>query len=108
VTQRQKIVAGVILAIGVVTVVLLWNVERRARILARIPGWTATEVVPDSVAPDLGTVSELESWAANRCRPMAACCSEETAGRRVAKFYPSSLANSPFSLIRANFEVGGC
>jgi len=108
VTQRQKIVAGVVLAIGVGVVVLLWNVERRARILARVPGWTSTEGVPDSVAPDLATVSELDSWAANRCRPMIACCGEETAGRYVGKLYDSSLASSPNSLVRANFQIGGC
>jgi len=107
VTQRQKVVAGVVLAIGVAVVVLLWNVERRARMLARVPGWNATEVLPDSVAPDMATVTDAESWAANRCRPMVACCGEETAGLRVGKLYASSLASSPHSLIRASFELGG-
>lgn len=101
--RRMFIAAGVV----VVAALVVWGYTRRQAIEAAIPAWLDTVQPPDNVAAQLPTVSEAESFAANRARPMVACCQPYTAGNRVRRTYPRNLAESPDSIVRPFFRVEG-
>lgn len=105
-SRRQMIVLWVIF--GAVAVAGLGAVMiHRRRPAPQVPEWLAGGQPPDSVAPDLMTLTPDQSWAANRARPMVACCGDYTAGRRIRRTYPRSLAESPDSFIAASFDLSG-
>lgn len=95
-TRREW--TGVAVLAGVFA--LLWIADRRkAAVDAVTPPWTDPQQPAEGVAEQLTTLSPGESWAANRCRPMTACCNGRTAGRRVRRTYPATLSEDPNSLI---------
>lgn len=104
--KRLTIAAGVAVVIGVAAIVLM-GAERRAALARSRPAWLDPQQPSEGIAADLRTVSDAESWAANRCRPMAASCSGYTAGRRIRRTYPGSLADAPYSFIRASVDLQG-
>lgn len=106
-TRRQMIVSGVIAGLALLGVLGLLVVGRNQRLKSSIPAWLQLRQPPDTVAADMATVSEAESWAANRCRPMAASCGGNTAGRRIRREYPGSLEQSEHSFIRGHIELSG-
>ncbi len=106
--SREQVATGVVIALLAGGAVALYAINRRAD-LKRVkgPDWLDVQQPPDGVATDFQTLSADQSWAANRCRPMTACCSGRSAGSRIRKTYPGSLASSDHSFIRASFAVGG-
>ena len=103
--RRTSIVAGAV-AVGLVLAILgLLAMNRRQRLEAAAPAWLNPDQPPDGVAAQLSTLTDAQSWAANRCRPMSACCAANTAGSRVRRQYPSTLACSPGSFIRGGLEL---
>lgn len=105
--RRQTVVVATIgAAVGVAVLVLL-VVRRRQLDTPAIPDWLKVQQPPETVTPDLMILTPDQSWAANRCRPMTACCGDLSAGRRIRRTYPPSLAESPDSFIRLSFDLGG-
>lgn len=105
--RKHMITVGVIAGAVAGGVLLLLAWRRKQADTPAVPAWLDYQQPPDSVAPDLMTLTPDQSWAANRCRPMIASCGEFSAGRRVRRTYPSNLAASPNSFIRASFDLGG-
>ena len=103
--RRWKAVGLVVLVVAA-GAFLLFAVNRRSRWERAAPAWLDPQQPPDGVASQLSTLTEAQSWAANRCRHMSACCGDQTAGRRVRRTYPGSLAESDTSFIRASFGLG--
>lgn len=89
-----------------VAAVLIWMIQRRAT-LPRVPEWLDTRQPPATLAAQLSTLSEAQSWAANRCRPINAACPGYTAGYRVHRLWPDNLSSDPGSLVRFGFEFAG-
>lgn len=104
-TRRQIIVMSTAAGILVLLVFVLIGANRRHALKRAVPAWLIPNQPPEGIAADLPTLSEAESWAANRCRPMVASCGTNTAGRRIRREYPPSLAESPDSFIRASFKA---
>jgi hypothetical protein len=105
-TRRQMIVGGVIVGVLGVAVVTLWCVQRRAEGKGVAPAWLDPHQPAPDVASELTVLNADQSWAANRARPMAACCAGRTAGMRVRRTYDGNLADSPYSFIRASLAIG--
>lgn len=106
-TRRQQIVAGVIVLVLLAAAVALWAANRRAALMRAMPAWLDPEQPPEGVAAAWGTLSEAQSWAANRATPMTACCAGRSAGSRVRRTYADTLAHDPGSFIRASFDLTG-
>lgn len=104
--DRKTVIAGGVVVVAVLAVWALGS-QRRAAFARSVPAWLDVHQPPENIAAQLPTVSEAESWAAARCRPPACCSPAYTAGMRVRRLYPETLAASPHSSIRASFEVGG-
>jgi hypothetical protein len=105
--NRRKVVIAAV-AGGVAIVLLLLMAWRKREALQRaVPEWLSNGQPPETVTPEMLTVSPAEAFAAVRCRPMIASCGEFTAGRRTRRIYPDTLESDPNSLIRARFELGG-
>lgn len=96
-STRIGLVALVLVAVGAFA---LYAIGRRAQWARGAPAWLAGGQPPDGIASQLSTLTAAESWAANRCGPIAAPCAGHTAGRRVRRTYPGTLAESEHSLIR--------
>lgn len=108
-TRRQTVIAGAITLALAVAVIVLYAANRRYAFIQARPAWLEGDQPPEGVAAAWGTLSEAQSWAANRAAPMTACCAGRGAGRRVRREYPASLADSDHSFIRASFDLtGGC
>lgn len=105
--RKQLIATSTVAALLAVAVLVLLGVNRREALKSAIPAWLQTTQPPDGVAADLPTLTDGESWAANRCRPMAGSCGDNTAGRRIRREYPASLAEMSGSFIRASFDLSG-
>lgn len=95
---RTHIVVGlvVVLAVGG----LMFAMARRDRFNRAAPAWLDPHQPPDGVAAELSTLTAAQSQAANGCTPLSACCADRTAGARVRRTYPGSLAYSDGSFIR--------
>jgi hypothetical protein len=93
------VLSGLILAWFV-----LWSVQRRQAFEAAAPGWLNPGQPPDGVAAPL---TAAQSYAANRCRPMTACCTGRTAGMRTRRTYPPTVAGWSGSFLSAGFNVMG-
>lgn len=102
--RRWRVVGLVVVVLGAAGLVLFAN-YRRARFERAAPGWLNPEQPPDGVAAELSTLTADQSWAANRCRHMTACCPGQTAGSRVRRTYPGSLAESDTSFVRGRLGV---
>jgi hypothetical protein len=87
-------------------VLVLFAVNRRDVLSRAMPAWLDPGQPPDGVAAQLNTLTADQSWAANRARHMTACCADRTAGRRIRRTYPATLAEDPNSFIRATIEGG--
>lgn len=105
---RQQAVRVATIGAAVVLVLLVLVLVRRKQVQTpAVPAWLDFRQPPDSVAADLGVLTPDQSWAANRCRHIMAPCGDYTAGRRIRRTYPASLADSPDSFIRASFDLSG-
>lgn len=104
--RKATVIVGAALVLGVAALVVA-GAERRAALTRRIPAWLDTSQPPESIAPDLPVLGADQSWAANACRPMVAACPGYTAGMRVRRTYPDTLADSADSFVRASFNVSG-
>ena len=107
-TTRQKVMAGVVALALLLVVLAVWAANRRYAFLRAAPAWLDPEQPPEGVAAAWGAVSPAQGWAANRASPMSACCTGRGAGSRVRREYPDTLAASPNSFIRADFNLGTC
>ena len=106
-TRQQAIRSAAIAGAVVLAMVVLVCIRRRQADTPAVPAWLDTVQPPDTVAADLMTLTPDQSWAANRCRPIHAACSDYTAGRRIRRTYPPSLADSPHSFIRTSLQLEG-
>lgn len=106
-TGRQRAVAVVVLVLAAVATFIVYAVNRRERIERASPAWLDPHQPPDGVAGELTTLTAGESWAANRCRPLAASCSAHTAGRRVRRIYDPTLEQSSGSYVRTALQIEG-
>lgn len=107
---REQVATGAVVGLLAAGAFGLWAVNRRAE-LARVkgPDWLDGDQPADGVASDIPILTAQQSWAANRCLPMAACCGDNTAGTRIRRTYPATLASSAGSFIRGGFSIaGGC
>ena len=104
--RRQTIVAAGVVGALVLAAGVLWWTNRAHEAERSSPAWLDPQQPPD-VIPALTGPTPLESWAANRCRPMTACCTGATAGTRVRRLYPDTLQSSPHSFIRASVNLSG-
>jgi hypothetical protein len=104
-TLRQRIAAGVIVGGGLVLIVALWAINRRAE-LVRLggPKWLRVDTAPDYIPEP---VSPADSWASARPSHMSAACFGMGAGRRARRTYPPTLADEPSSLIRGEGHTYG-
>lgn len=100
--RRLAVIGLVVIAVGAF---LVYAVTRRERFLAAKPAWLDPQQPPDGIASQLPTLSDAESWAANRATPMAQCCGDNTARRSIRRTYPGSLAESGHSFIRGTVAV---
>lgn len=106
--QRRRMITFGLILLGLALILGMWLAHRRRKSEEHaVPAWLQTQQPPDTVAADMLVLSPAESWAANRCAPMAAACSGRTAGRRIRRTYPDSLAASEGSFIRAAVRIGG-
>lgn len=107
ITRRQTIIGGSVAAVLALAVFLLWTAERRAKLERALPAWLDIRQPPESLATELPTLTDAQSWAANRCAPMTASCAGRGAGSRVRREYPATLAESPTSIISAgaSFDI---
>lgn len=105
-TRRQAVKSAAIGAAVALAVVVLVLVRRRQAQTPQVPAWLDIRQPPDAIPSAAGLTAD-QSWAANRCRPFAASSGDHTAGRRVRRTYPASLAESPHSFIRTSFELEG-
>jgi hypothetical protein len=105
--RHLKVIALIVATIaGVLLALVCWR--KREALQEAVPEWLASNQPPtQTIVPELLTVSPEQSYAANRCRPMAASCGDFTAGRRTRRIYPDTLESDPNSLVRAHFEIGG-
>jgi hypothetical protein len=106
--RRLARVALVVVAVGMF---ILFASMRRDRYNRATPNWLDPQQPPDGIATDLGTLTEKQSWAANRAAPMNACCTDRGAGRRVRRTYPGTLADHPDSLVAGSVRINlsaGC
>jgi hypothetical protein len=109
VNSRQKFVAGLVLLGMLAAVFVLWVANQRADVERSTPAWLDAGQPPDGVAVNMGSLTDAESWAANRASHMSACCPGRGAGSRVRRTYHDTLADNPNSFIRTSFELsGGC
>lgn len=104
--ERRWFVAAVAGAVGLM-VLFLWGWQRRAALSAVRPSWTDPGQPPDGVAAELNSLTDDQSWAANRCRNMSACTPGQTAGYRIHRTYPDQLAGAPDTLVRARVALIG-
>ena len=104
--RRQTIVAVGVVAVLSLAVAVLWWTNRAHEAERSSPAWLDPQQPPD-VVPALVGPTPQESWAANRCRPMTACCTGNTAGTRIRRTYPDTLQSSPHSFIRASVNLSG-
>lgn len=100
-TRQQRIVAAGVTGTLAVAVIVLWAVNKRAR-ARREPSWLDPQQPEQGVAAPL---TAAQSWAANRARPMTACCTGQTAGMRTRRDYPATLVDAPYSLIRGRTSI---
>jgi len=103
--NRQKITVVVILGVVALAVITLACVNRRA-IADRWPAWLMFSQPPENVG-DPASLTVDQSWAANRCRPMAASCGAHSAGSRIRRVYPETLADSETSFVRTTAQLEG-
>lgn len=105
--RRQTIIMGAIAGVVAVAVLVLWGVQRRADRKRITPAWLDAGQPAEQLPAAVG-LTAAQSWAANRCGPINASCADRTAGRRIRREYPGSLAESSDSFIQAGFqfEVG--
>jgi hypothetical protein len=106
VSRRQTVVGAGVVAVLALAALLLWRAQQRADAEANTPGWTDPQQPADDVRGDLAAPDPGVSWAANRCGPMTACCTGQTAGRRTRRLYDDSLASSSASFVIS--LSGGC
>jgi hypothetical protein len=111
-TRRQLIIVGWVAAGVVVALFALVCWRKREALRDKIPAWLDNHQPPETITPEMMTVSPVESLAveslaANRCRPFAASCLDFTAGRRTRRTYHESLESDPGSVVRARLEIGG-
>jgi hypothetical protein len=97
--RRWRIIGLVVLAVAGAALFLI-AVTRRVQFYRAAPAWLDPDQPPDGVAAELSTLTADQSWAANRCRNMSACCADQTAGARTRRIYPGTLADSDSSFIR--------
>ncbi len=93
-TRRQTVIMAVIVATLATAAVVLWMVNRTAERERNSPAWLDPQQPPEGVTSPAGV-----SWAANRCRPMVGPCHDHTAGRRIRRTYPGTLASSDASIV---------
>ncbi len=104
--RRQITIVAIVAGVLAVAACGCWAVQRRAEDKRVTPEWLNPHQPPEGVAAELSALGPAQSWAANRCTPMAASCADRTAGRRTRRTYPGTLADSPDSFIRASVELG--
>ncbi len=103
--RRQTIIVGVAASALTVAALVVLMAHKRAVDARDAPSWTDPGQPPEGVAGP-ATAAPAVSWAANRATPMSACCTGRGAGRRAMRTYPTTLAESEGSFIRASFEAG--
>jgi hypothetical protein len=103
--RKRVVVIGAITAVLLFVVWLCWR--RREALRDKVPAWLANHQPPETITPEMMTVTPIEAYAANRCRPFAASCLDFTAGRRVRRTYAESLESDPNSVVRARLSLEG-
>lgn len=104
-TRRQYVTIGGIALAVVLAVLLLVGVRNKEALQRMRPAWLDPGQPPDDISSALMVCTEAESWAANRCRPMVASCGPNSAGHRIRRTYPATLAASEGSFVRARADV---
>lgn len=102
---RQIRAAAIVVGVLLIAVGVLYAANRRDALARAKPDWLDPQQPPDGVAAQLTTLSQDQSWAANRARHMTACCLGRTAGRRIRRTYPGCLADSDTSIVRTQVEL---
>lgn len=75
-------------------VLIVWGLQRRHDNDAATPAWT------DPKQPELGTAAQpAMDWAASRPPTITGACAGITAGAKLRRTYPGTLADSPDSFI---------
>lgn len=101
---RKPIIWVVVVVLAVVGV--FYAIGRQASFNRAMPAWLNPQQPPDGVAAELSTLTAAQSFAANGCPSMTACCADRTAGARVRRTYPGSLAGGSGSFIQLRAQVG--
>lgn len=104
-TRRQTIIIGVIAGVLAVAALALYAIGRRDAWTRAAPAWLNPSQPADGVAAELSTLTVDQSWAANRARHMTGCCTDQTAGTRVRRTYPSTLAESDCSIVKGQLSL---
>lgn len=91
--RRQTIIAASAGSVALAAVIV-WYVQRCSDAADRTPAWT------DPDQPALGTAAQpAMNWAASRPPTITGPCAGVTAGVKVRRLYPATLADSPDSFI---------
>lgn len=106
-SNRQRLVGWGAVVILAILALSIWVMQRRRDDASRTPAWTDPGQPPVGVANTPTQLTADQSWAANRCAPFAASCADNTAGMRVRRRYPDTLADSECSIVRGSIALGG-
>lgn len=104
-SKRQQLVGGGAVLVLALVAGGIWMAQRRRERAARTPAWTDPQQPPEGTAGEPTQLTADQSWAANRCTSLSACCASNTAGMRTRRLYPASLTSSPDSLVRGLIDV---
>lgn len=91
--RRQTIIAATAGSVALAALIV-WGAQRRADTAARTPAWTDPHQPAEGVA-----VQPAMDWAASRPPTIAGACAGITAGAKVRRLYPGTLADDPTSFI---------
>lgn len=92
--RRQTIIAATA-GSALLAVLILWGVQRRGSDREQTPAWTDPHQPPEGIAGQ-----PAMDWAASRPPSITGACAGITAGAKVRRHYPGTLADDPNSFIR--------
>jgi hypothetical protein len=102
--RRSLWIGAAFLGVVLLGLVVAVSAQRKQSFEAAAPPWLDPHQPPRGVAAPL---TEAQSFAANRCRPFSASSAGRSAGRRLRRTYPPTLAESATSFVQLGFDVRG-